>query len=178
MKNIRFEEILKSLADGNSSYINSNKHEFEKHISGQKPIAIVLTCSDSRVIPEYILNKKIGELFVIRVAGNVAMDYSVITSIEYAVSHLQTPILLFLGHTNCGAVKEAQKSGNGYPLLDEIIKGFNLDKDPVIGNLKYQYKMIFKRSKIVNKAFLEKKLIVKPAIYKLETGRVEFLDFD
>ncbi len=173
-----FKEIIDSLKDSNSKYISKNKHELKKHLKGQNPKAIVLTCSDSRVVPEKIFNKAIGELFVIRVAGNVAMDTSVITSIEYAVSNLKTPLLILLGHTNCGAVNLAEESNDENPLIEEIKKGFLLDKNHEIGNLKRQYNMIFKRSNIVDNAVLNKKLDVVPAIYDLESGKVDFLDFD
>ena len=179
MKEIKISnDILDSLKHSNLKYISKNKHEFKKYLKGQNPEAIVLTCSDSRVVPEKIFNKGIGELFVIRVAGNVVIDSSVITSIEYAVSHLKTPLLILLGHTNCGAVKAAEESNDDNPLIEEIKKGFILDKNHEIGNLKRQYDMIFKRSNIINNAFLNKKLNVVPAIYDLESGKVDFLDFD
>ena len=72
----------------------------------QHPFAIILGCADSRVIPELIFDQGVGDLFVIRLAGNVADD-AVIASIEYAIEHLGTRLVVVLGHENCGAVKAA-----------------------------------------------------------------------
>ncbi|MCK4537309.1 MAG: carbonic anhydrase [Candidatus Krumholzibacteria bacterium] len=77
---------------------------------GQKPFAIVLTCSDSRVVPEILFDQGIGDIFVVRVAGNVVDDL-VLGSIEYAATHLSIPLLLVLGHDDCGAVKAAIAEG-------------------------------------------------------------------
>ncbi|MBL8731209.1 MAG: hypothetical protein JNN13_02435 [Planctomycetes bacterium] len=77
---------------------------------GQSPFAIVVCCADSRVPPEHVFNTGLGELFVVRVAGNVA-DAELIASIEYAVEHLNTPLCVVLGHESCGAVKAAVAQG-------------------------------------------------------------------
>ena len=75
-------------------------------VQSQSPIAAVLSCSDSRVPPEHVLDKKIGEVFVVRVAGKVP-GTAVIGSLEYAILHLKVPFLLVLGHEGCGAIKAA-----------------------------------------------------------------------
>src|SRR5438105_3479472 len=74
--------------------------------AGQHPFAVVLTCADSRVAPELVFDAGLGELFVLRVAGNIA-DPAVVGSIEYAVEHLHTPLIVVLGHESCGAVAAA-----------------------------------------------------------------------
>jgi carbonic anhydrase len=107
---------LTSLKDGNSSYLlniftnlinkSSAAVRTDLAVNGQHPVTIVLTCADSRVPPEIIFNKGLGELFVIRVAGNIVGAYE-LASIEYGVEHLGAKQIVVLGHSKCGAVKEA-----------------------------------------------------------------------
>lgn len=100
--------------------------------NGQHPFAIVITCSDSRVIPEFIFGAGIGELFTIRVAGNV-LDRHQLGSIEYAAAHLHCPLILVLGHTGCGAVTAALSGGGeGYIqyITDEILLAVGEERDP------------------------------------------------
>ena len=85
-------------------------------IGGQQPYAIILGCADSRVVPELAFDTGLGELFTVRVAGNIANSSS-IASIEYAVAHLGTKLIVVLGHQSCGAVTAAIAGGdNGYNL--------------------------------------------------------------
>src|SRR5260370_31247201 len=109
------EEALKRLKEGNARFGADMPKEAEvgskKRIElaqGQRPIAVVLTCADSRAAPEIIFDKRLGVLFVIRVAGNVGGP-EVYASIEYALAELKTPLIVVLGHTNCGAVAAALK---------------------------------------------------------------------
>src|SRR5205085_10520354 len=96
---------------------------------GQHPFAVVLACADSRVPPELVFDQGLGELFVLRVAGNLA-DPFVLGSIEYAVEHLHTPLIVVLGHENCGAVAAALTKaafpGNLGTLVKEVHVGKNL----------------------------------------------------
>ena len=98
--------------DGNRRYVDKSERPRadgarREEVSGdQKPFAAVLTCSDSRIVPELIFDQEIGDLFVIRVAGNV-LDTVVIASIQYAVSHLDCQLIVVLGHESCGAVTAA-----------------------------------------------------------------------
>jgi len=125
-------EALQKLMEG-------NKHYVENHMTGtklcdlatraslsksQKPYAIILSCSDSRVPPEIIFDKGLGEIFVIRVAGNVP-DPVVLGSIEYAAEHLGSPLIMVLGHERCGAVTatvESKGKSTGSPNIDKIVK--------------------------------------------------------
>jgi len=107
------DDALAKLLEGNARYVEmrrTNPHQTDERrdslIGGQSPYAIILGCSDSRVPPEIIFDQGLGDLFVIRVAGNV-IDDIVLASIEYATEHLHSPILMVLGHTNCGAVAAA-----------------------------------------------------------------------
>jgi carbonic anhydrase len=107
------DEALTYLLEGNARYVeqrrlnpNQSDDRRDSLIEGQHPYAIILGCSDSRVPPEIIFDQGLGDLFVIRVAGNVVDDI-VLASIEYAAEHLHSPLLMVLGHTNCGAVLAA-----------------------------------------------------------------------
>lgn len=107
-------KALEKLKAGNARYIDamvnsediSQAKRTDTLVNGQKPYAIIITCSDSRVIPENIFMTGIGELFVIRIAGNV-IDEHQLGSIEYAASHLGAPLIVVMGHTHCGAVHTA-----------------------------------------------------------------------
>jgi carbonic anhydrase len=173
------DKIIQELISLNKKYVDENSSQLKKYISGQNPKIAVLTCADSRVVPEFIFNKNIGELFVVRVAGKVAMDSSVISSLEYAVNHLNISHLIILGHTQCGAVKASEESkDDSVALFEEIKKGFSLNNNHIIGNVKRQYDLLFQRSDIISKAVKDDKLKFVCAIYNLESGLVEFLDFN
>lgn len=126
------EEALQKLMDGNKRYIEnqmtgtklcdlSTRTSLAK---SQKPYAIILTCSDSRVPPEILFDKGLGEIFVVRVAGNIP-DPVVLGSIEYAAEHLGSPLVMVLGHERCGAVKatvDAKGKTTGSANIDAIVK--------------------------------------------------------
>ena len=132
-------EALAKLKEGNKRYLSasSNPGDVSPQIrqytceNGQSPYATVITCSDSRVIPEAVFSAGIGELFTIRVAGNV-MDHHQLGSVEYAADHLGTKLVVVLGHTNCGAVGAAvhhDPSGFVKYITDEIRKAIGDEKD-------------------------------------------------
>ena len=105
-----FNTALQSLKAGNERFVTGNllpkdtyAEDRKALCEGQHPFAVVLCCSDSRVAPEIIFDQKLGDLFVIRNAGNV-VDDDVLGSIEYAVEHLGTPLVVVLGHSCCGAI--------------------------------------------------------------------------
>jgi carbonic anhydrase len=112
------DQAIARLMEGNARYVaQASRHDRidaarRQHTAqkGQKPFAVVLTCSDSRVPPEYLFDQGIGDLFVIRVAGNIAGTHET-GSAEYGVEHLGAPVLLVLGHTQCGAVTAAVAGG-------------------------------------------------------------------
>ena len=115
---MEINEIIKRLIEGNQRFV-SDKSEGKLRDSkrrdsltgGQSPFAVILGCVDSRVVPEFIFDTGLGELFTIRVAGNVA-DNSSIASIEFAVSQLNVKVALVLGHSSCGAVSAAAGGGD------------------------------------------------------------------
>jgi len=133
------EKALQTLLDGNARYVagnalhpNQDAARRAEIASKQKPFAIILTCADSRVAPEILFDQGLGDLFVLRVAGNVADD-DVKASIEYAVSVLGTNLVVVLGHGSCGAVKAAM-SGGTLPghlpgLIDQIKPAVASSKD-------------------------------------------------
>jgi carbonic anhydrase len=134
------DEALKRLKEGNARFVADMPKEAElgskKRIElaqGQRPIAVVLTCSDSRASPEIVFDKGLGVLFVLRVAGNVGGP-EVYASIEYALAELKAPLIVVLGHANCGAVGAAlkgkeQPSDNLKQLIGLIYTGDDLPKD-------------------------------------------------
>ena len=176
MKNTT-NKIIEDLKKNNKIYSNKNKQFLKKFIKKQSPKIAVLTCSDSRVIPEYIFNKHIGEIFVIRIAGNVAVDPTIINTIEYAVSHLNISLFIILGHTNCGAVNASEESNDEEnELINEIKKSFILDENNHFkANIYRQLSMLPKRSQIIRKKIENNELKMIGALYNLKDGLVEFL---
>ncbi len=176
------QSIYQRLVEGNQKYIKASKMTGEISSAirketaqeGQHPFITIITCSDSRVIPEAIFSCGIGEVFTIRVAGNVISD-EVLGSIEYATSHLHTPVVMVLGHTHCGAIHSClhgESSGYVTSLMDSIKACIKDEKDEtkaLILNILGQAKTI--QSKLDCHAFE-----VVPAIYDIESGRVRFLD--
>ena len=190
------DAALKRLMEGNSRYVSgvSRRHDFtherEALVGGQNPYAAVLSCADSRIAPEYAFDSGRGDLFVCRVAGNFAGDETV-ASMEYTVAVLGTPLILVLGHDNCGAVDAtikslkddkplpghiptlvaaiapsvktaAQQSGNA---LDNAIRQNVVDN---VAKLK-------SAAPLLNAAVEQGKLKVVGGIYRLRTGTVELI---
>ncbi len=148
--------------------------------NGQHPYAAVLTCADSRVVPEHIFMEGISRLFTIRNAGNI-VDNTVLGSVEYAVAHLGSKVVLVLGHTQCGAVSATiANAGHDHisSITDTIAKGLENENDPrnaEIKNVQYSIEQLF-RSEIITNLVAETKIKVVGAIYNAQTGAVEFLD--
>lgn len=150
---ISAQEGLNKLLQGNKEYLagknggDASASVRKANEKGQSPYAVVVACSDSRVIPEYIFSAGIGEIFVIRVAGNVVGPEEM-GSIEYATSHLGARLVMILGHTNCGAVSATVDGGtHGYiKILTDKIKtaiGDERDKNAAcIKNVRHVVKII------------------------------------
>ncbi len=180
------EDALNRLIEGNQKYILSKQHigdvsreQREKTLNdGQQPYAIIITCSDSRVIPEAIFSAGIGDLFVIRIAGNVIDDHQ-LGSIEYAAEHLGCSLLVVMGHNHCGAVDAAiNHEPDGYIkfITDEIIKAIGKETDEYKAcclNVEHSRQAI-EHSIQIQKDEQEYGLKVVNAMYHLESGRVEF----
>lgn len=191
VKNVSAEDALERLKAGNKKFVTDklegNLQDSERRKSltgGQKPFAIILSCADSRVVPELAFDTGLGEIFVIRVAGNVA-NTSTTASIEYAVAHLGVNLIVVLGHESCGAVTAAIAGGdNGYNLnhlLAHISPAISASRKKDVNsvvkkNAKMTCNDLTTRSAIIKKA-TEKKagLKIVPAYYNLGTGKVNFL---
>ena len=180
------DDALKMLVEGNQKYIASrtasvdaSEEILKASAKGQTPYAIVITCSDSRVIPEAIFSAGIGGIFVIRVAGNV-IDSHQLGSIEYASGHLGTRLIVVLGHDHCGAVGAALSSDpDGYvkSITDEIKKAIGSEKDELKAcclNVKNSCSVIENALKI-KPGEDNNGLKVVGAVYHLDTGVAEFL---
>lgn len=184
--NITAAAAMEKLKEGNLIYRKSGKsivdtdHKLREDTckNGQKPFAVIITCSDSRVIPESIFSAAIGDLFVIRVAGNV-MDKHQLGSVEYAADHLGVNLVVVLGHTHCGAVGAAindEPQGFVKTITDEIRKAIGNEQDEYKAcclNVKNSVRIIEKNLK----KYIEENenpLKVTGAVYHLEDGRVEF----
>ncbi len=172
--------IRTRLVSGNNNYIKTaDKARLQDTAeNGQHPIAIVVSCSDSRVIPEQIFDASVGELFVIRVAGNV-LDRHQLGSIEYAAGHLHCSHVIVLGHTGCGAVTAALTgSGDGFIkyITDDILEAVGTERDPYKAcclNVKHvvdRLKAEFNEHPEVGSA------VILGALYDIRTGEVLWLD--
>lgn len=179
-------EAMEKLKQGNQRYLTatSNPGDISAHLrkltcdQGQSPYAIIVTCSDSRVIPESIFSAGIGELFVIRVAGNV-MDNHQLGSVEYAADHLGTKLVVALGHSNCGAVGAAvhhDPSGYVKYITDEIRRAIGDEKDEDKACCLNVLRSVSVIRESLKEMVDQGKLTVCGAVYRIDSGKVEFLD--
>ena len=184
-KNLSAQQALARLKKGNERYLGSRtgtgdislKRRIECFKNGQHPYAVIVSCSDSRVIPECIFGAGIGELFTVRVAGNVMDDHQ-LGSIEYAADHLGCRLIVVLGHDGCGAVDAAMNHDpDGYIkfITDEIRKAVGDESDEYKAccrNVLHSVKTIESSLEIHKQE--ERGLRVIGAMYRMEDGRVEF----
>ncbi|RMF98786.1 MAG: HAMP domain-containing protein, partial [Planctomycetota bacterium] len=193
------EQAIQELHRGNARYVKGKmKHprldaqrREETAKEGQHPFATIIACSDSRVPVESIFDQGIGDIFVVRVAGNVC-DVDEVGSIEYGIDHLGTPVLVVLGHTQCGAVTavatNAEVHGNIPELVDNIIPavekaaethpdvhGKELVPYAVEENVRQSIAELFRRSEAARNLVEAGKLKVVGAVYDLESGEVQWL---
>jgi carbonic anhydrase len=190
------DAALDRLRKGNDHYVAglTNRHDFKSErealVGGQNPFAGILSCADSRVAPEYAFDSGRGDLFVVRVAGNFAEDDG-IASFEYAVKFLGTPLLVVLGHENCGAVSAAIKTvkdGVELPghlphlvehLQPAVRAAMSESGDLLVNatreNVLLNVEKLKTASPILNRYVDDKKVRVVGGIYKLNDGRIEWL---
>jgi carbonic anhydrase len=194
------DEALKSLISGNERYV-ANQMTGQKLCDlptrqglakGQNPYAIILSCSDSRVPPEIIFDKGLGEIFVVRVAGNIP-DPVVLGSIEYAAEHLGSPLVMVLGHERCGAVTAAvdakgKPEGNIGAIISKITPAVKQAKKEAAGkpkaelvetaiddNVKLVSAALTKQSKVIKHLVDAGKIKIVSAKYDLDDGKVTVL---
>lgn len=190
------DEALARLKEGNARYVAgvAKRHDFKNErealTRGQNPYAAILSCADSRVVPEYAFDAGRADLFVCRVAGNFAND-DVIASFEYAVAVLNTPLLMVLGHQSCGAIDATIKSvkdGTTLPghlpslvaALSPAVKAvLNQPGNALDNATKQNVSMNVEKLKtagpIIDKAINDNKVKIIGAVYRLDTGRVEIV---
>lgn len=185
------QEIISRFKEGNARFV-ANKIEGKLQdevrrvslLDIQQPFAIILGCADSRIVPELIFDTGLGELFVVRVAGNVA-NTSSIASIEYAVSHLGTKLVVVLGHQNCGAVTSAVAGGdngnNLNHLLEYISPAINAsEKDASIDdiakkNSELTVQKLKNKSEIIGNAIEKGKVKIVATYYDMDSEKVDFM---
>jgi len=193
------DEALELLRLGNSRFVNGTpQHPYQNQerrtltaSEGQKPLAAVLACSDSRVPVEIIFDRGIGDIFVVRVAGNVA-GVDEIGSIEYAGDHLGAPLLAVLGHSKCGAVTAVVENAPLHgcmpalgdkikPAVEKAVKdnpglsGEALVGPAIKGNVWQAMEDLFHQSQIIRDRVKAGQMKVVGALYDIESGKVEWL---
>jgi len=197
------QAALKQLQTGNARYVagasshprRDTAHRVDTVKAGQHPSAAVITCSDSRVPVELILHQGIGDVFVIRVAGNVCGPFE-IASVEYAVAHLEVPLVVMLGHTHCGAVQaalaaeESAEPAQGYvaallaeiqPALEQTRRRFGklppeaFATEVVRANIYCGIQNLLRKSLALRTAGAQDQVALIGALYDLESGKIEWL---
>lgn len=173
-------EALRLLMEGNERFISAKLSDkrigTEKRVlmsEKQRPFAVILCCSDSRVSPEIIFDQNLSDIFVIRNAGNI-VDTTVLGSVEYAVSHLGVSLIVVVGHSNCGAVTAACGGGAFSPELSAILSHIKPSKKTVNETAREHAKDMANR---IEKALpvLNRDVLVKPAYYDIASGQVTLL---
>jgi len=187
------DSVLAELKTGNKHHVaHRYQHPHEtldrqrQLVSGQHPHAEILSCSDSRVPPEIVFDQGLGDLFIVRVAGNVASDTEM-GSLEYGAEHLHVPLIVVLGHESCGAVTAAVQGGlpEGHiaSLVDlikpAVEKTRGMSGDPVSNAVRMNVELVVKELRtstlILSELVAHGKLRIVGAVYSIETGAVTWL---
>lgn len=181
------------LVEGNERFVNNlnSDHDHLEMINetreGQYPFAVILSCMDSRTSVELVFDQGLGDLFSIRVAGNV-VNNDIIASIEYAVKYVGSKLLVVLGHTECGAIKSAKagvKDGHITELLNRIQPSISKamlknEKDHLFhdnvayANVENSLEEILTRSEIIKEMFTKGEIGLVGGMYNIENGKVDF----
>lgn len=187
------DSVLAELKTGNAHHVRHQyQHPHEtvarqrELIDGQHPHAELLSCADSRVPPEIVFDQGLGDLFVVRVAGNVATDTE-IGSLEYGAEHLHIPLLVVLGHESCGAVTAAVQGGKAEGHLAALLnlikpaveQSRGVSGDPVANAVRTNVQMVVQQLRsstpILSELVAHGKLKIVGGVYSLETGEVTWL---
>jgi carbonic anhydrase len=192
------DSVIKILKNGNEHFyenkltLKNDSLRIHLTASGQYPMAAILSCADSRVPVEEVFDKGIGDLFVTRVAGNVA-DVDILGSLEYACRVSGVKVIMVLGHEHCGAIKAAidgVKTGNLTPLMAEIepavdsvkISGKKTSKNDwlvhavAIKNIQLTIKKILANSELLKNLEQKNAIKILGGIYNLDSGRITFIN--
>jgi carbonic anhydrase len=185
-------EALEMLMQGNQHFVDGNITHLsyiteakDKMLEGQVPFAVIVGCSDSRVPPELLFDRGLGELFVVRDAGNVIGPIE-LDSVEFGVAKLKAPLVMVLGHQNCAAVKAAMAGQNNvpeleniFPLIDSGLKTCKAtEKDPVVNAIYCNVKKgmeILKESPTIAPILAQKKVKIVGAYFDIESGKVSII---
>ena len=184
------DAVLAELKAGNQRHVKAayqHPHETtsrrQELTKGQSPHAVILACADSRVAPEIVFDQGLGDLFVVRVAGNIAADDD-IASIEYAVEHLHTPLVVVMGHQSCGAVGAAIAGGEAPGHLPALIAALepavaeakkmkgDVSDNAIRINVEHVVDQLRHSKPVLAQAVESGKLRVVGAVYSLNTGAV------
>ncbi|MBD1872298.1 carbonic anhydrase [Nodosilinea sp. FACHB-131] len=187
------DQALAQLMEGNQRFVerrrlnpNQDAARLAEVASGQAPFAAILSCADSRVVPEIVFDQGIGDLFVVRVAGNIAITED-IASEEYAVGVLGTPLLMVLGHERCGAVAAALEGGELPGVIESLVfairpavqasEGKSGDRltNAIKSNVSLQVQRL-QNSSVIASALQEGKLKIVGAYYDLNTGEISLVN--
>ncbi len=185
---------LRRIKGGNKRFTSDQlQHPYDSNwkrsdlTAGQYPFVIVLGCSDSRVPPELVFDQGLGDVFVVRVAGNV-LNKENVGSIEYAVANLGTPLIVVLGHEHCGAVKAAKQTiaakGKAPGQIHSLVEAIRPAVEATVGqdaeatcqaNVRHVVETLKESKPIIYKLIDSGKVAVVGAYYDLPSGKVEFL---
>ncbi|MEE2785610.1 MAG: carbonic anhydrase [Pseudomonadota bacterium] len=183
-----WKKSLARLRAGNKRFCNqvppAEAGDLSLHQAQQKPFAAILCCADSRVAPEIIFHQGLGQLFVVRVAGNVVGPLQA-GSLELAVDAFDVPLIVILGHTNCSAVKAAMRySGDHHSATDEILSlihanlarnGVTDDEDAaLVANTSHAADTLLAHSSVIREAYATGRVGLATATYNLADGTVNF----
>jgi len=185
--NMKIQEALEKLKDGNAKFVKGEllqwdvKQRREELKAGQHPFAIIVDCADSRTVPEFVFNTRLGDLFVVRKAGNY-LEKGDMGSLEYGVEHLHVPLIVLMGHQSCGAITAACSSDHADGNIDAIVQA--LQPAVIAGkkdieassreNVKLQKEAIRNQSPLLKELEMKGEIKILGAYYSLETGKVEF----
>ncbi|MEO5730065.1 MAG: carbonic anhydrase [Byssovorax sp.] len=200
---IPHDEALAQLRSGNGRFVQNvrsiealaSQYRRDALVAGQAPFAIVLSCSDSRVPSELVFDCGLGDLFVVRVAGNIVAP-SIVGSVEFAAATFGTELVVVMGHTRCGAVGAAVKVLAGgendpsenvrdivdriAPAIHDVVRTVGHDERAVQvatrANVRASANHLRQRSPLLASRIAEGRLVVVGAEYSLETGQVDFFD--
>ncbi|MBW4633684.1 MAG: carbonic anhydrase [Iphinoe sp. HA4291-MV1] len=187
------DKALKRLLDGNKRFVNQKRQYPDQSLEhlrlvakGQYPFASILGCADSRVPTEIVFDQGLGDLFVVRVAGNVVSDMA-IGSLEYSTAILGCQLIVVLGHKRCGAVLEALEEQPTPGRISLIVEGIkpaiekvklrtgDIQENAVVANIQYQAEKLQESSTILAKLIRQGKLKIIGAFYDIDTGKVSIV---
>lgn len=190
---MQLDLAIQKLLDGNKRYMESKQihpnqdiiHRAET-VNIQNPFALVITCSDSRVSPEILFDQGLGDLFVVRIAGNILNEH-VIGTIEYAVKYLNIPLILVLGHENCAAIDTTLQNIKTHSCMDKIFETLNQNIGQIDKNHEDVLNIAIKKnvsavicqlkslSNIVLESANNNDLRILGGYYSLRTGKVDII---